>query len=193
MRLLAAGCAVLAALSFAKTADAAQEPLPMTAYQENLSDAARAFLDGNPASGWLTPTGYGPVFASISDLVRDGKPGAAAKTANQLAAIYTRAGRLTEAAVFREVTAVITAAHALREVDAPADTQILLPGRYGFTIALTREARQAVRAMQRACGTGADGIIGWRTLGCLPGGSGYVLPQVIRKAGPLPATGEITR
>ncbi|ESX62626.1 hypothetical protein X760_04440 [Mesorhizobium sp. LSHC422A00] len=143
------------------------------------------FLSGKIPEGWVVPQGYEPVFANLRTAVDEEQWGAAAKLSSQLADQYRSAGYRDEASTFAEIALAGTAGYATTQFPNADDHSVealLKPknpkAAFNSEILMSRYAKQAVAEFQTSCGLRTDGIVGWETMGCLPGGADYTLPSV---------------
>jgi hypothetical protein len=148
-----------------------------------VSSKTESFLSGKIPDGWVVPEGYEPVFADLRKAVADEKWGVVAKLSSQLANQYRSAGRNDEARTFAEIALAGTAGYATSQLPGNDVVHTLLePQGFDGTphsgTQLSPFAKKAVADFQTSCGLPTDGIVGWQTMGCLPGGSGYTLPSV---------------
>ncbi|RUU06245.1 hypothetical protein EOD23_14295 [Mesorhizobium sp. USDA-HM6] len=129
----------------------------------------------------MVPQGYEPLFMDLRKSVDDEQWGAVAKLSSQLAAQYRSAGRKDEASTFAEIALAGTASYAASRLpDANKAPDILLQSDLGLNgqVLLSPDAKKAVANLQTSCGVATDGVVGWKTMGCLPGGDSYTLPNI---------------
>ena len=148
-----------------------------------VSKNTERFLSGQIPDGWVVPQGYEPVFVELRQAVASEQWGVAAKLRSQLADQYRSAGRKDEANTFAEIALAGTASYATSQLpDSDAIDTFLKPKNPNATfdseIRLSPFAKKAVTEFQKSRGLPTDGIVGWQTMGRLPGGAGYTLPDV---------------
>ncbi|WP_192181185.1 peptidoglycan-binding domain-containing protein [Mesorhizobium amorphae] len=150
-----------------------------------VSSNTENFLNGKIPKGWAVPQGYEPVFGDLRKAVAEEQWGVAAKLSSQLADRYRSAGLKDEASTFAEIALAGTAVYATSQQPDGGSTipdTFLQPkdpnATSGSEVLLSPDAKKAVADFQSSCGLQTDGVVGWKTMGCLPGGSGYTLPSV---------------
>jgi len=150
-----------------------------------VSANTESFLSGRIPEGWVVPKNYEPVFGDLRKAVEAQQWGVATKLSSQLAYQYRSAGLKGEASTFAEIALAGTAVYASSQL--PDDSKIIpdtflkpkdSTATYGDEVVLSGDAKKAVADFQSSCGLEADGVIGWKTMSCLPGGTGYTLPSV---------------
>lgn len=152
-----------------------------------LSQDALMLVKGEKPEGFRVPDTFNGSYDIIVQSLVNGQPGAAAKTSDQLASIYRKAGLAAEAKAFSEIAVGIATVSAWNDqFDAPDmeataawDGQLVLPSDGGTSAWLSQEAIEKVREFQGRCGVSANGVVGWETHGCLAGGKDFVLPGAI--------------
>jgi hypothetical protein len=82
-----------------------------------LSDTSLALIKGEAVEGFRIPEEFSDSYQIVIEGLVAGKPGAAAKTSDQLAAIYRQAGLAKEAQAFSEIAVGIAAVFASRHWD----------------------------------------------------------------------------
>ncbi|WP_420409561.1 hypothetical protein [Hoeflea sp.] len=154
-----------------------------------LSPEALMLVRGERPDGFRVPEEFSDSYEIIARSLANGQPGAAAKTSDQLASIYRKAGLAAEAKALSEIAVGIATVSAWNENDKVAGTsteptftwegQLVLPSDGGTSAWVSAEAIDKVRQFQDRCGVDADGVVGWETHGCLAGGKDFVLPGAI--------------
>ncbi|MEQ8479084.1 MAG: hypothetical protein RIC18_00395 [Hoeflea sp.] len=152
-----------------------------------LSHDALMLVRGERPESFRLPDTFSDSYKIISQSLANGQPGAAAKTSDQLASIYRKAGLVAEARAFSEIAVGIATVSAWNDqVNQPGteeaatwEGQLVLPSDGGSSAWVSLEAIDKVRKFQGRCGVSANGVVGWDTHGCLAGGKDFVLPGAI--------------
>lgn len=151
-----------------------------------LSDTALALIKGDIPEGFQMPDAFAASYQVVMQGLVAGKPGAAAKTSDQLAAIYREAGLAKEAQAFSEIAVGIATVSAWNQLPRDAEYsnevwtgRLVVPSEGGTSAGISSEALNKVKQFQVECGLNADGVVGWATYGCLAGGKGFTLPSEI--------------
>ncbi|RWD45894.1 MAG: hypothetical protein EOS36_32105 [Mesorhizobium sp.] len=156
-------------------------PIVFLLSSSGVSSRTSIFLDGKIPNGWVVPQGYEPLFLDLRKSVDDEQWGTVAKLSSQLAAQYRSGGRKEEASTFAEIALAGTAGYAASRLpDESHIPDVLVQPDAGLNgqVLLSPEAKKAVANLQTSCGLATDGVVGWKTMGCLPGGDGYTLPNI---------------
>ncbi|TPN86427.1 hypothetical protein FJ987_09700 [Mesorhizobium sp. CU2] len=156
-------------------------PIVFLLSSSGVSSRTSTFLEGKIPDGWLVPQGYDVLFTDLRKSVDAKQWGAVAKLSSQLAAQYRSAGRKDEASTFAEIALAGTAGYAASHLpDENNVSDSLLQFGFGANdeVLLSPDAKKAVANLQTSCGLATDGVVGWKTMSCLPGGDGYTLPNV---------------
>ena len=147
-----------------------------------LSKQTEAFLNQDFPPDWKVPTSYKFAISEMLAAQKDGQWGVSAKIGSQLAAQFRKAGFDNQALVFGELSVASTGIYAIESGSFAENVVEILDTTGSDAVPkLTFESKIAVAEFQAACGTSPDGTIGWQTMSCLPGGSGYKLPAAILK------------
>lgn len=147
-----------------------------------VSVEALAVLKGQAPKGFAVPEVFSASYRIVVDGIAKGEPGASAKTADQLAAVYRKAGFVAEAKAFSEIAVGITAVSAWDKTSPdPVEWSgdLVIPSDGGSSAWVSNEGLGKLKEFQAQCGVTADGVIGWQTHGCLAGGDGFALPDEI--------------
>ncbi|MER9564795.1 peptidoglycan-binding domain-containing protein [Mesorhizobium sp. M0571] len=158
-------------------------PIVFKVSSSGVSSKTEDFLSGKIPDGWVVPQDYEPVFVDLRKAIDEERWGVAAKLSSQLADRYRSAGLRNEAGTFAEIALAGTAVYATSQLpDDNALDALLKPkdpkATFETETLLSPFAKKAVADFQSSCGLPTDGIVGWQTMGCLPGGAGYTLPSV---------------
>jgi hypothetical protein len=144
------------------------------------STATLDFLKDGAPSDWVVPANYKGAIAELLAAQAKGEWGVSAKLGSQLADQFRAAGYDNQAAVFSELSLGATGIYAVEQSEnSDVGTVILKAWKNGNSSVLTDHSKLAVAELQTDCGVPSDGVAGWKTMGCLPGGRGYKLPLEI--------------
>jgi hypothetical protein len=155
-------------------------PIEISIASTGLSSITEAFLNNKAPTDWKIPRSYEGAIAELLAAQAAEQWGVSAKIGSQLAYQFNAAGLDQQAKVFGEISIASTGIYAMKESSAALTIKTILEASDGVKgVKLTPESRKLIAALQESCGTEPDGIVGWTTMNCLPGGKGYKLPSQI--------------
>ncbi len=160
------------------------DPISFVVQSTGVSVITQEFLNGSIPQGVRVPQSYAQILEELKGSIDDEQWGAASKLSSQLAAQYRAVNLADEGNVFSEISLWSTMTYAEAKFGDEVGTDFVYfqtgTGVDAHVAAMmTDEGGKLVRRLQADCGVAVDGVVGWQTMTCLPGGADYTLPAEV--------------